>query len=498
MNDERLERELRAALLQDDPGPVRNDLRVRVGAVPDEAPLRRGLVRSPRVSRLLASAATVAAVVVIGATIVIAVGSRDTTVGPAPSDRSSAVPTSPAPSTSLGVTPAPSATSVPSPVTGAWHGLRWSAPIAFPDAGFVEDVVAWNGAVIAAGEVQDNPGTGSVAFWRSSDGAIWTRIGVDVTPFAGAQFRHLLTTPSGLVGWGSVGMPSCTGQSDLMKCGPFPIMLWTSPDGVNWARISDTSTFTGATIDAVTVGSTGLVAVGDTGLGKPAIWVSATGSTWQRLSLSPATFKDAFFSDVRTTASGYVLAGGVGGQSTGAGGVYVPDPTATAAAWWSSDGRTWTKATVHRADGVGTSLESVYVGAHGLVAIGSATGGPSSAAWTSADGRTWQPIAPGYAGAPAVSPGVQTLPSFTIIDDGTRLIAVGVVDPLALRMWIASDGVTWQPLPFSGAVDTIPRWPGAEPAPTYYRIFVVPGGLVVTGTTQASAQMPVWRVTALP
>ena len=51
MNDERLERELRATLLQDDPGPMRDELRMRVAAVPDEVPPRRGLARSPLVLR---------------------------------------------------------------------------------------------------------------------------------------------------------------------------------------------------------------------------------------------------------------------------------------------------------------------------------------------------------------------------------------------------------------------------------------------------------------
>ncbi|HEY5434774.1 MAG TPA: hypothetical protein VIK13_06045, partial [Candidatus Limnocylindrales bacterium] len=116
MNDERLEREVRAALLEDDPGPVRSGLRARIAAVPDDAALPHGLGRSPRVSRLMASAAAVAAVVLVSATLVIGLGARRTSVGPAPSVLPAVVPVSPAPSAapsaSPALTPTPSAPAI--------------------------------------------------------------------------------------------------------------------------------------------------------------------------------------------------------------------------------------------------------------------------------------------------------------------------------------------------------------------------------------------------
>jgi hypothetical protein len=153
---------------------------------------------------------------------------------------------------------------------------------------------------------------------------------------------------------------------------------------------------------------------------------------------------------------------------------------------------------VKRQGGLGLTLGAVFVGSRGLVAVGSRSGGEESVAWTSADGRSWQPIVPGHFGAPPVSPGVPTLPSVTISDDGTHLVAVGVADQLAVRMWVSSDGVTWQPLPFSGATDTVPAWPGDPSRPTIDRTFVAPDGLVVIGYSGASLQVPVWHVTALP
>ena len=105
MNDERLERELRATLLQDDPGPMRDELRMRVDAVPDEVPPRRGLARSPLVSRLLALVAAAAALAVLGSTLALVVTLHSTTSGPTSSAQPSVI--------SPGSSPAPSASSTP-------------------------------------------------------------------------------------------------------------------------------------------------------------------------------------------------------------------------------------------------------------------------------------------------------------------------------------------------------------------------------------------------
>jgi hypothetical protein len=136
-----------------------------------------------------------------------------------------------------------------------------------------------------------------------------------------------------------------------------------------------------------------------------------------------------------------------------------------------------------------------------MVAVGSASDAKGGdAAWTSTDGRTWQPIAnaEAYAGVPTPAPGVPSVPSFTISDDGTHLLAVGMGDPvLGVSMWVSSDGVTWQQLPFSGATDTIPRWPGGTGL-AIDTAYVVPGGLIVIGRGPFDTSKSVWRVTALP
>ena len=183
------------------------------------------------------------------------------------------------------------------------------------------------------------------------------------------------------------------------------------------------------------------------GWDKPAIWVSDIGPAGSAWRSQPACSPMPTSLTCAPPTSGCVLGGGTGTQSVSATGGPKENVPVMAAAWWSGDGRTWTRAAVQRQGGLGLTLGTVFVGSRGLVAVGSASGGNESVAWTSADGRTWQPIAPGYFGAPPASLGVPTLPSCTITDDGTHIVAVGVADQLAVRMWTSSDGVAWQPLP---------------------------------------------------
>jgi hypothetical protein len=371
-------------------------------------------------------------------------------------------------------------------------GLSWSAPFTFQDATFIDAVVDWNGKLIAAGRVPSATNQ-DAAIWESSDaGATWTRLNTGATTFADSGVSGIVKTPSGLLAWGRAGEPVCSGQGAGTTCGPFPVMLWTSADGAVWTRITDLATFKGATIVDVIPSPQGLVAVGDTGWTQPAIWVSSTGATWQRLSLSSATFKDARFSSIRVTASGYLLAGGVGNVEPIGGGV-APSDTGTAAVWWSLDGRTWTKGTVNRADGIGSSLGSIYGGSGGFVAVGSASGGKAATAWSSVDGRTWQPIANRqlYADVPTPAPGVPSIPSFTIVDDGSHLFALD--DQAALNVWTSSDGLTWQQMPFSGAIDSIP-----SPGQWIEGLFTVPDGLIVAGQGASSSPPELWHATVSP
>ena len=509
MNDERMESEIRAALLRDDPGLAPASLQRRVDAVPDERAARRRSSGWPHASRIVASIEAIAAVLAVAALVGTALFLRGSSVGPG---RSGSATTSSATASPSGATPSgkpvaspttlptgnPPASSLatlpaPTPVPG-WTALSWSSPGTIPGAIAVDDLVIWNGAYIAEGQAMVG-GAQQTAFWRSTDGTTWTLLNVAKAGFTVGNTVHLVVGPSELVVWGTVGQPTCTGQGEGQVCGSTPVMIWTSANGTDWARVADVSMFAGATVAAVTNGAHGLVAVGALGTGKPAVWVSSSGTSWRLETPASSTYAGAYFSDVQATAHGYVVAGTVGGSAPVAGGVQPPS-TGVAAAWWSTNGSTWTRAKVNRKAGVGVSLGSIYVGVEGLVAVGSANGGQAGAAWTSTDGHTWQPIAVDYLGAPPVS-GTVVLPSFTLTGDGTRLVAYAWDGQSKLAMWISPDGVTWQPLTFTGATGTMPGAAGYG-TQAVGGFHLAPGGLIVTGQHGSSTQGVVWRVTAQP
>jgi hypothetical protein len=494
MNEERLERHIRAAL-ERDARPLPPALRARLSAIPDEFPRDP---RSPRLARLIAAAGAVAAVLVLAVVTLVLVGLRNSTIGPAASATPSAPATAPAVVAPASPT-APSATATPSVVArvpGPWSGLRWSAPTAFPSPMGVDGLVAFGGQLYAIGQIQAGSAVETVV-WRSSDGTTWTKLVQGGATFAGAGVLDLLATPSELVAWGQDGEPVCTGQGAGQTCGPVPQMIWTSTDGFTWTKASDVSSLAGATIQNIASGPAGLVAAGSDRSGAPAVWTSATGATWSRANLPSSLFPGAAISDVRATTTGYVLAGAVNVTSPPAtGGGVVVGVQGTAAAWWSSDGRSWVRANVQRQNGLGTSLGQIFVGAQGLVAVGTASAeSKTGTAWSSTDGRSWTPMAAGYAGAPSPAAGEPVLPSFSIQDDGTHLTATDMSSE-TMRWWSSTDGVSWTPLALSGATATTPVWSG-DPANAnrwFDRAFVVPGGVIVVGSGNGSPDAPgrVW------
>jgi len=253
-----------------------------------------------------------------------------------------------------------------------------------------------------------------------------------------------------------------------------PVMLWTSTDGAKWTRVADVSMFGGGTIANVTFGADGFVAVGDSGWDSPAIWYSNFGTTWQRLTLPSSTFNAAHFSSVSATTygdattSGYALGGSIGGTAPVSGGVAAPN-TGLAAAWWSPDGRTWTKATVNRNPGVGR----VWRHRCRFQRVGRGRIGRGRKGRRCMDFNRWPDMAADRVGllrAPTPEAGVTTLPGLIVRSDGRHLVAIDE-DQSSILMWISSDGVNWRRLAFSGSTDTIPS--------TYGNAYAVPDGLIV-------------------
>jgi hypothetical protein len=469
MNDERLERELKGALLLDDPRHVPDELRFAVAAIPEAPGAARSLARRFPGLRMAVSVAAVVAV--ISGSLALGVYFRG--------------------GTGSGAASSPTASPLTSTAAEAgWTNLDWSKPVAFGDATVIDDVVSWKGELWAV----SLDTAGRVGFWRSAEGATWTRVTTDGAVFAGANTVNLLADPSRLVAYGTTAESTCSGSSAATTCGPDHFAVWTSPDGTSWTR-SATHVFDSANVSSLTSGPNGLIAVGDLGWTRPQMWASSDGTTWQPVDVTDGEFSNAHFFVARGWSGGYVMGGSVGGTE--------PSPSGTvsasgaAAAWWSSDGRTWHAADVNRIGLTGVAIQSLNVGRDGLLAIGSEWGGQAATGWWSSDGRVWQTLA--QSTVMTASGVIPDPPSDTVFDDGTRMVAFVPEGPDGhLEGWTSFDGKAWSGLSFTALADSsLPNWPGTASVQTFGKAFVLADGLLVTG--QAPGNPPkglAWRVIA--
>lgn len=172
-----------------------------------------------------------------------------------------------------------------------------------------------------------------------------------------------------------------------------------------------------------------LVAVGSSS-GRPAVWLSADGRSWQRASLPADQFGDG-------TSLLDVAADPVGGgwSAVGADGE-------RAAAWVSADGERWARVEVDD----GPPMTTVAPTTIGLVALG--TGDRGAAAWQSSYvGERWVRALDD----PDVfaRPGGQRV--VDVVDDGTEVRAIVERGGAGAEVWRSDDGVVWSLAPPAAA-----------------------------------------------
>jgi hypothetical protein len=183
----------------------------------------------------------------------------------------------------------------------------------------IYDVTAGGPGLVAVGLGWSGE-TSNAAVWTSSDGITWSRVPHDEAIFGGEGFQTMQSVTVGGPGLVAVGKDGPAGDQDAA--------VWTSSDGITWSRVPhDEEVFAGQAMQSVTVGGPGLVAVGSDGLGA-AVWTSSDGNTWSQV------------------ADGEVLFGGVGGllSSVTAGG---PGLVAVGQVWSGGafDAAVWVAAT---------------------------------------------------------------------------------------------------------------------------------------------------------
>ena len=420
MSEERLERAIRDALLRDEPGPLPERLRTRVGTIANGRDQHRWhFAVGIRLARaLLVMLTLVAAVGLAAATL-----PHNRAAGPAASAMPSAAPasveptltaTSPSP---LPHTPRPAASvwsrvqfggmapgpliiagsklvlvTNPATATGGAHPTLWSssdgttwqrladsAVSGAPGNGSVRilGLGSKDGGLVAVGAHMNADATAAVAeAWTSPDGKTWTQ--AVVAGAADATMNLVYAGPHDFVAIG-------TGRYSLRANRTAGIAVWTSPDGARWTRLPESEVPAGVAIASVAAGAGRYVAVGQAIApgGSPTadespVWTSADGVHYAMLTKAGSPPPDAGLLDVIWTGSTFVAVGS--------------EQTSGASVWESPDGLTWHSTELPAVGAVQARGSAICRGTAGFFAVGTiadASGNLGGAAWTSPDGQGW-------------------------------------------------------------------------------------------------------------
>jgi hypothetical protein len=270
------------------------------------------------------------------------------------------------------------------------------------------------------------------AVWTSPDGLAWTRVPHDETVFGGSGRQSMVSAVAG--GPGLVAVGNDYSEDDWEN----DAAVWTSPDGLTWARVPhDEEVFgAGQRMSSVVVGGLGLVAVGSGGPGAhwaAAVWTSPDGLSWTRVPRDEEVFGGS-----RNQWMSSVVAGGPGLVAVG---VDTSGDDTDAAVWTSPDGLTWARVS-HDEEvfGAGQRMSSVVVGGPGLVAVG--VDHNDAAVWTSPDALTWTRVPHDE----EIFGGGWDEEILSVVAGDERLVAVGV-DHNDAAVWTSPDGITWTQVP---------------------------------------------------
>lgn len=272
-------------------------------------------------------------------------------------------------------------------VWSSTDGIHWASVVL--DVGGARVSVAnaaarRGGRAVVVGSAASPEGDRDGRIWTSTDGAFWGPVDLDPSVLGGPGDEEITAVAAGPLGFVAAGVERRDGHA-------VPA-VWTSPDGLAWAREAAATGgpfLDGEAIRGVAVGPSGAVAVGTVRTGGETdgmAWFSADGAAWRTVPLGAAGFAAPATQSVNAvtaTAGGFVA---VGEDANG--------DRRAAVASTSADGITWQRqppspdmAELADTDATeGVSADDV-AGAGPVFAVGGS--GAATQVWTSADGRRW-------------------------------------------------------------------------------------------------------------
>jgi hypothetical protein len=300
-------------------------------------------------------------------------------------------------------TPAPTAT----PKIGGvirWTQVPLPAGLVATEANATQNALfGWSKGYLVFNEsLKDGP----VVPWTSSDGSNWRKSNaLDVAGLSSVPWvTQVAEGPAGLLAFGET--PGCAMNGSGCVPGSAKA-LWTSPDGRTWSRVELAAQFGGRAVGDVSAGSKGYMAISlssESATSDPAVWLSANGRSWRPVTLPPEAFKDAYLASGAVLSGGYLIAGRIGSVAGYGGGDY---PSTTPALWWSADGSAWSRVSLAGASAAPEAEAAVTRVANGRlvahVVCWDHLSPPDGATqtWSSSDGRSWAPSGDGFP-SPAV------------------------------------------------------------------------------------------------
>lgn len=355
----------------------------------------------------------------------------------------------------------PETTSTTVPVAGLLPPLAgWqdsgADPAVFGDV-TITGAVSLGDTIVVTGCATNDGAAGGFPVWTSTDGATWEQASgpPSVGYFELDCADNLTATPFGLYATAGALLHSEDGRTWEAVSLPTP-----QPDGVTGSIFVADAVF--PTDNRVTLL---LSTAGESESRWDVIYTTTDGSTWtEGPAESARLFDSSDVSDVLVTSGGLIAVG------ASPGGEFVP----TAAVWTSADGLNWQKVTDAGTEFAEASMNAVIETESGFVAVGGSSATGLIAAWTSPEGITWhrQPGSTEH-----VDADVAYMTATSITEVGGALYATGYdfdarrpdASQAVAALWMSSDGATWERLLFPSTAipfnivgygsDSIGFWP---------------------------------------